>query len=313
MLARFYTASGDAQATTRCVVPARVLPGRVAMLGDELVKGVPSVWQNPVRPHLFDLVRDKEIGNRVVIDVDDPYHLTEDDWDPKDTSAHLDALAHADTLVCTTEALAESYAGLHGDIRVIPSCVDPEDFKLGRMTQHLDGKFRIGYAAGFSHGRDTDLIAEALRRISVREDVIVEFVGAFDPGWDFAYRRYPALPYPAYKAMIATWNVGLCPLVDHPVNQMRSDLKALDYAMSYCIPVVSPYGPYEHLVEDEIVCSASTPDEWHDVLYQLASDQKLCAQLAMKAYDYCRVERHPANQRLAYVDALGLRRSKTHV
>lgn len=313
MLARFYTASGDAQATTRCVVPARLLPATVAGLGVPLQKGLPSVWQNPVQPHLFDLVRDKDLGNRIVIDVDDPYHLTEDDWDPKDTSAHIDALAHADVLICTTEALAASYEGLHGDIRVIPSCVTQEDFDIGRQTQHLDGKFRIGYAAGFSHARDTELIAKALALMSVRDDILIEFVGAFDPGWDFAYKRYPALPHPAYKALIATWNVGLAPLVDHPVNEMRSDLKVLDYAMSYCVPVVTPFGPYEHLAERGIVASAESDDEWYEVLNELYEKPELCSALAMSANRYCKVERHPANQRAAYVDALGLRRSYANV
>lgn len=313
MLARFYTNSGDAQATTRCVVPARVLPAEVVAGGSALAKGLPSVWQNPVQPHLVDIIADKQLGNRVVIDVDDPYHLTEEGWNAKDTAAHIEALAHADTLICTTEALAASYEGLHPDIRVIPSCVDAADFQLGRMTQHLDGKFRIGYAAGFSHARDTELIAKALALMSARPDVIVEFVGAFDPGWDFAYTRYPALPHPAYKALIATWNIGLAPLVDHPVNELRSDLKVLDYAASFVVPIVSPFGPYEHLVEKGLVASAESDEEWIEALVELTDNDALRKQLALNLFNYCRVERHPANQRLRYLDALGLRRSYAHV
>jgi hypothetical protein len=313
VLARFYSSSGDAQVTTRCVVPARMLPASVAFPHEGLMLGCPSVWQNPVAVHLFDLVRDKEeAGNRIVIDVDDPYHLLSEGWKQKDVDSHLDALKVADVLLCTTEALAESYSGLHDDIRVIPSCVAVEDFQLGRQAQHLDGKFRIGYAAGYTHGPDADLLTEALARIADHPDVVVEFVGAFDPGWDFPYRRYPALPYPAYKSMLATWNVGLAPLVDNDLNRTRSDLKALDYAMSGAACVATPTGPYAHLAERGVIAAAETPQEWYDALYALVTSTEACAHFVGAAYDYCRVERHPANQRTAYVDALGLRRSYTH-
>lgn len=310
MLARFYSSSGDAQATTRCVVPARVLPASVAHPHEGLVRGRPSVWQNPVEAHLFQLMQDKEeCGNRVVVDVDDPYHQPSDGWRERDIEAHRECVQAADVLLCTTEALAETYSGLHDDIRVIPSCVDVQDFALGRQMQHLDGKFRIGYAAGYTHAPDAELVAEALARIADHDDVIVEFVGAFDPGWDFPYRRYPALPYPAYKAMIATWNIGLAPLVDNDLNRTRSDLKALDYAMSGAVVIASPFGPYVPLVERGIIASASDPDEWYEAMYELISSSDTCGRLAAAAFDYCRVERHPANQRTAYVDALGLRRS----
>lgn len=310
MLARFYSSSGDAQATTRCVVPARVLPASVARLGDNLARGFPSVWQNPVEAHLFDLVRDKEeCGNRVVVDVDDPYHQMSDGWNQKDIDSHLDALTVADVLICTTTALAESYSGLHPDIRVIPSSVAAQDFELGRQTQHLDGKFRIGYAAGYTHAPDAELVADALARIAEQPEVIVEFVGAFDPGWEFPHRRYPALPYPAYKALLATWNVGVAPLADTDLNRTRSDLKALDYAMSGAAVIASPSLAYGDLIARGVVASATTPDEWYEALYTLYSSAEACKSLVLAAYDYCRVERHPANQRVAYLDALALRRS----
>lgn len=293
-----------------------MLPAEVALFGHSggLRKGLPSVWQNPVSAHLFDLVRDKEeAGNRIVVDVDDPYHLPSEGWKQKDVDSHLDALAIADVLVCTTEALAESYSGFHDEIRVIPSCVAVEDFALGRQTQHLDGKIRVGYAAGYTHAPDAALLSEALAEVAAQPGVIVEFAGAFDPGWDFPYVRYPALPYPAYKALIATWNIGLAPLVDSPLNWTRSDLKALDYMMSGAVVVASPVGPYAALVEQGLIASAESAREWSEVLLELLGSDETCRRLVGRAYHYCRVERHPANQRTAYLDALGLRRSYVSV
>lgn len=314
MLARFYSASGDAQATTRCVVPARVLPGEVCHPQFSApVKGPPSVWQNPVADHLFAIVQDRELGNRIVIDVDDPYFEGGEDWKDSDVEGHLEALKHADTVICTTEPLADAYEQLHPDVRVIPSSVAGEDFQLGRQMQHLDGKLRIGYAAGFTHARDTELIAKALALISTRAGVVVEFIGAFDPGWDFAYKRYPALPYPAYKAMLATWHIGLAPLQPTQLNETRSDLKALDYAMSGAACVATPFGPYEQLAERGLIATAESDDEWFEALLTLVENDELRQKIALTAHHYCRVERHPANQRTAYLDALGLRRDYTNV
>lgn len=279
----------------------------------ELRRGPPSVWQNPVADHLCDIVADRELGNRIVIDVDDPYFEGGEDWKESDVEGHLECLAHADAVICTTEPLAAAYEEFHSDVRVIPSCVAAEDFQLGRQLQHLDGKLRIGYAAGFTHARDTELVAKALALASLQEGVIVEFVGAFDPGWDFSYKRYPALPYPAYKALIATWAIGLAPLQNTPLNLTRSDLKALDYAMSGAVCVASPIGPYAHLAEKQIVAYAESDDEWTETLLQLIEDDSLRHRVALHALHYCRVERHPANQRTAYLDALGLRKDYANV
>lgn len=313
MLARFYTASGDAQAQARCVVPARVLPGIVCHpFTDAPRGGLPSVWQNPNKGLIDSFMQDVGMGQRIVVDVDDPYHTTSERYGEDDVRQHIVALEQASTLIVTNEALAESYDGLHPDIRVIPSSVDPTDWRLGRQTQHLDGKIRIGYAAGWSHAPDSALVAEALAQISEHKDVIVEFVGGFDPGWDFPYVRYPALPFPAYKAMLATWNIGLAPLTNSEINQTRSDLKFLDYAIVGAVVVASPVGPYEHLVEKGLIATAETTEEWYEALRILVEDDELRQNLALGAHDYCRVERHPANQRIAYLDALGLRRSYAH-
>lgn len=309
MLARFYSLSGDAQATARCVVPARILPGQVCVATrDPLQKGPVSVWQNPVSQHLFELVADKELGNRIIVDVDDPYLTMSEGWKQRDVESHLDAIKMADVVICATEPLADLYGEIHDDVRVIPSCVALEDFQFGRQMQHLDGKLRIGYAAGYSHAADAKLVADALAQISEHPDVIVEFVGAFDPGWEFDYKRYPALPYAGYKAMIATWNIGLAPLAENPLNSTRSDLKALDYAMSFAVGVCSPYGPYAELVEQGLVASAESTQEWYEALLELVENQMLCQQIAMNAYTYCLIERNPANQRVRYLDAMDLRR-----
>lgn len=313
MLARFYTASGDAQAQARCVVPARVLPAEVAHPHvAKTERGLPSIWQNPSRGVIDQLMLDVAAGNRIVIDCDDPYHSTNEHYDEQKAKDHLFALEQAATLIVTNDALAAAYDGYHSDIRVIPTCVDERDWQLGRQTQHLDGKMRIGYAAGWSHAPDTDIIAEALSRISDMPDVIVEFVGGFDPGWDFPYRRYPALPFPAYKAMLATWQIGLAPLVDNEINSTRSDLKALDYAISGAICVASPVGPFEHLAEKGIIVPAEGPKEWYETLRDLIESDSERTKIGLNAYQYCRIERHPANQRTAYLDALGLRRSYSH-
>jgi Glycosyl transferases group 1 len=281
------------------------------MLLSALPGGMPSIWQNPNSQHLDALMVDGGT-NRVVIDVDDPYHQASPKYAQANADAHINCLQGAAALIVANEALAEAYAGMHDDIRVIPTCVDPLDWNLGRQMNHLDGKLRIGYAAGDRHAEDAALLGEALAQISEHEGVIVEFVGSFDPGWDFPYVRYPALPYPAYKAMLATWSIGLAPLTPSEINLTRTDLKFLDYAMSGAVCICSPVGPYAPLVEDGIVCSAESPQEWYEVLRELVEKDDTRQKLGLHAYNYCRVERHPANQRVAYLDALGLRRSHVH-
>lgn len=313
MLARFYSSSGDAQAQARCVVPARVLPAEVILPQQvEPVPGLPSLWQNPSCQEQLDGIAMDSAHNLIVIDVDDDYGVPSEAYGQHPADKHLNALQFAKTVTCTNEALAEVYRARHDDVRVIPSCVDVADYDLGRQINHLDGKLRVGYAAGFTHAPDAALVGEALAEVSRQEDVIVEFVGAFDPGWDFPYVRYPAVPFPAYKAIVNTWAIGLAPLVDSPLNHTRSDLKVLDYAACGAVAVVSPSTAYQHLIDRELVASAETSEDWLEAIQTLLAGDRLRTQIAINAFNYCRIERHPANQRTAYLDALGLVRSRTH-
>jgi hypothetical protein len=316
VLARFYSSSGDAQAQARCVVPARVLPGEVILPRHvEPLKGCPSLWQNPSVVEQLDMVvADHGARNRIVIDVDDDYGSSHDLYTPENAAIHLNALEFAHTVTCTTEPLAEVYRERHADVRVIPTCVEIADYEFGRQINHLDGRIRIGYAAGRTHAPDAKIVGEALKEIAEagHEGLVIEFVGAFDPGWDFPYNRYPALPFPAYKAMIQTWNIGLAPLEDSDLNRTRSDLKFLDYAACGAVAVVSPGPAFDHLIERDLVASAETTEDWVEALQALIASDRLRAQIALNAYHYCRVERHPANQRVAYLDAFGLTRSHAH-
>ncbi len=317
MLARFYSSSGDAQAVARCVVPARVLPAAVhtPLKRVEPARGMPSIWQNANTHALDGIVADINIGNRVMLDVDDPYFDVDEfgAYSEQQAVAHRECLQIADGVIVTNDALAAAYEGKHDNIVVIPTCVDVADWQFGRQLNHLDGKLRIGYAAGGSHQPDAPLVAGALARLSEHPDVIIEFIGSFDPGWDFKFKHYPALPYPAYKSLVSTWAIALAPLVESDLNRTRSDLKVLDYGISCAAPIVTPFGPYEHLVADGVVLGASGEDEWYEALRDLVEHDDLRSEVALTAFNYCRVERHPANQRTAYLDALGLRRSYSRV
>ena len=75
-------------------------------------------------------------------------------------------LGYVDRFVVSTPALAEAFAGLHPDIRVIENRL-PVGWWQGLRAQRRRGERpRVGWAGGSSHTGDLELIADVVRELA---------------------------------------------------------------------------------------------------------------------------------------------------
>lgn len=324
--ATFYNQGTPATTYLRCQLPARYLPGVVmpdgtwgispeGMVGHE---GPCAVFQFPgdkVRALATQVLR--EIGVRVLVEVDDNYllkpgrdWLTKAGWVEKSgkgsahsISGHRWIAERSDGAIVTNETLARSYRKLGIPVYVCPNGVDPADWP--EPVKPDDGVFRIAWVASNSHLIDIPIVTKAMRWASEQPGVEVYAVG-MDPKWSFQYGYLPWLhDLAAYRDVFRNFDVGIAPVKQVPHALGRSDVKALEYAMGLCCPVLSDAAPYSTWKHGENCLKADGPKGFLEQLKRLVNDRPLAAELAARARDYTLTERTAKAQIGLWEEAVG--------
>jgi glycosyltransferase involved in cell wall biosynthesis len=288
----------------RATLPARHCTG--VTLADE-VEGLPSavVFHRIPKPSGLALVRElKAAGVRIGWELDDDF------WNPTlwNPGAHFitgddmgrlkEALDLADLIIVSTEALAAQIG--RENVRVCPNLLDLGDWKGPGPKGE---KLRVLWAGSGCHRGDLDLLADpVLDLISwMPEDIEVIFFGDIPEeltayhrvigsllGKVRAYHRQVAfvepVQFPWYYSALQQLSPDVClaPLRPEIFNASKSNVKWLEYSMLGAVTVASPVGPYR--------CIRSGIDgllagDWAQLVYSLAKDKDMRAQLALAAYE----------------------------
>lgn len=301
MLASFYYQATHACAYLRCILPARYLPGVATgemyshvrlkdgveePQGEDDIEAIEfpfhhgktavmqfagdSTWA--VLQHHLQVQ-----GVRTLVEVDDNYLTdpgkdvrTKSNWGQKIGSAmhtyqgHRYIVNWADGVIVTTEQLASAYRRENKNVYVIPNPVDPWDWR--HVKRKPDDVFRIGWIASHSHTKDIPLVRRAFEWASRQKGVEVVCLG-ITPGWGFEHTQLPWVDdLDAYRMMMGTLDVGVCPVVPDQFSLFRSDIKASEYAMGGAAVICSdvpPYADWEH--EANCLKAASAKDFYHHV------------------------------------------------
>jgi hypothetical protein len=305
-LAEFYTSPAEAQTYCRSLLPARYLPGvpRGAWAPDRNLAPA-SVWEHPGERHEPCIHANRERGQRVYVDVDDNYSDADlcDGYTAEKAGVHVRIVENADGVICASENLAERYADLNPNTHFIPSgvCLEEWEFPVEK-TPYL----RVGWGAGTTHDEDAPYIEEAMRWVSEQQGCQVIVLGV-DPGWDFPYWRYPWMPLVAYRAMLRTLDIGLCPLKpDTSLNHYRSDLKFLDYTMAGAVTIASDGPAYnKSITHGATGLLARTAEDFTRLVREAVMDVAARCELLVNAREHVMLRRHAAGYRPDYMRALG--------
>ena len=139
-------------------------------------------------------------------------------------------LEFVDRFVVSTQPLAEAFAGLHDDIRVVENRL-PTTWWKGLQSQRQRGrKPRVGWAGGVSHTGDLELIVDVVRELAgevewvfmgMCPDAIRPYVNEFHGGVDIE-------GYPAALASLDL-DLALAPVEPNLFNECKSNLRLLEY------------------------------------------------------------------------------------
>lgn len=227
--------------------------------------------------------RAKELGQKIVVDVDDwfdglsPSNRAYEATDPKknpnnNREVYSEIIMRADAVITSTPFLYEYYSAKRSNVYMVRNGIDIERWKPRRITQNH--RIKIGWV-GATPWRSNDLeeLSTFMGPYLQSRRMMFHHSGHTGNGAPTAAsqlkiptslaRTMPLVPIGSYPKLFEPIDIGVVPLSDVKFNHAKSFIKGLEYAAAG-VPFVSSYSPeYEYLAkEGEIGRVAYTDDDW---------------------------------------------------
>lgn len=238
----------------------------------------------------------------LVVDMDDDLLNVPEQKDPTGDYARVrpalkELLATASLFTASTAPLAEAYADLSRNIRIVPNRLDPRVW-MGPVAEHpipaaIDQKaaIRVIYMGSPTHQEDLELVLEAFSRLRAHHGVQLHTVGVMGkklPAGVVAIpppiSRYDRF-IPWFRAISRNFDLAIAPLVDAPFNRSKSDLKFMEYAACGLPTVASRVVPYSGSVRDgeDGLLVDNDAESWFRAVQSLVTQPELRARLGAAA------------------------------
>lgn len=325
--ATFYNSATPATTYLRCQLPARHLPGivrpdlAIAESAEALDfpehRGPAAVFQIAADSSAaFSAIAMREHGIRVLLESDDNYLASpgrqireRQQWGKKikdgrrhSAEGHHWIARQVDGVIVTTDYLARQYRKLNPNVFVCPNTVEPADWPA--LEERNDDVLRIIWTASKSHAADVALVTRAFEW-AARQSGVEVYAAGLNPRWQFKHGYLPWFDdLDAYRDHFKHFDVGVAPIKPTPFALGRSDVKALEYAMGGCVPVLSDVAPYDPWTDGENCLKAADAKGFLRAIQQLVRNRDQVKQLAAAARAYTLAERTTAAQIHCWQEAI---------
>jgi glycosyltransferase involved in cell wall biosynthesis len=197
------------------------------------------------------------------------------------------SIAVADAVTVSTPRLAEVVRQFNDHVYVVPNCIDANVLVHER---NVPDRPTFGWTVSSSHLMDVEHFAGTFSHYLRRHpDADLHFIGGDFRPWlkaeNTRWTNWNAELTDYWESI--DFHVGIAPLMVHPFNKARSDVKALEYA-ALGIPVIaSNYGPYpESIRHGETGLLVKQDHEWAKHLNTLLYDTETRARMSANAKDW---------------------------
>jgi len=227
--------------------------------------------------------RAKELGQKIVVDVDDwfdglspsnrAYEATDPQKNPNNNrEVYSEIIMRADAVITSTPFLYEYYSAKRSNVYMVRNGIDIERWKPRKITQNH--RIKIGWV-GATPWRSNDLeeLSTFMGPYLQSRRMMFHHSGHTGNGAPTAAsqlnipsnlaKTMPLVPIGSYPKLFEPIDIGIVPLSNVKFNHAKSFIKGLEYAAAG-VPFVSSYSPeYEYLAkEGEIGRVAYTDDDW---------------------------------------------------
>jgi glycosyltransferase involved in cell wall biosynthesis len=170
----------------------------------------------------------------------------------------------------TNEYLKNVMLEYNSNVKILPNLVDPDLWNLNKDIRQVPG-LTIGVFGGDSHVKDWQILPEIFTRLHEKYPFVTFLVS----GSNFEYLRLPFVkhmnwvPVQYYPALVAQFDIGICPLEDTNFNKSKSPIKFYEFAQVNAPVVASPVVYGNEIQHGKTGFLAQTPDEYVAYLSEL--------------------------------------------
>ncbi len=222
------------------------------------------------------LERMKRAGYKIVVDVDDYWHLDADhplfESYERVNRPELEAcMSAADMVWCTHDLLAEAIRPLNENVYVVPNALP---FDTGQFVRNESFGPTVVYAAGSSHVNDIPEFGDAMATVPLT----MAGWRPFDHSWMKMARALPNASYVKekvvdnYMGVYEGHGVTVAPLRNTFFNRCKSNLKVLEAGCRGLPIIASAVHPYVNGVDENVVCYARSVHDWRHKVRRLLAD-----------------------------------------
>jgi GT2 family glycosyltransferase/Tfp pilus assembly protein PilF len=253
----------------------------------------------------------RELGKPIVFELDDllinvPRTNPNHKYCAEITPHVLDMLREADYITVTTEPLKgyleEAEVQAKGKIHVLPNFVNLDIWGGAKPPpEKPEEPFVIGWFGTATHDEDLAIIKPAIVHLAQKYagKLVFKFWGYLPkdlegiPGVKLMRGSQPDLRLHARDVVNSRIDLAIAPLLDHPFNHAKSDLKWLEYSICYIPGIYSTISPYTRSVEHGRTgwLVDNQPELWIEAIEKLMHDHELRRSLAIRSHDEVRQKR----------------------
>jgi glycosyltransferase involved in cell wall biosynthesis len=235
-------------------------------------------------------IKDAKIGTKIVMDHDDDVfnisplsdhyaeHGTEEikimnggkvvyEWkdginiDLKCNRKRMDevkrSLEMSDMVTVTTEELAKVFRPYNDNVKVLPNCIDINEWNRLPILRENKDEIRICWMGGASHWEDLHMVRNALKEVCDRhKNVKMVVVGYMPAGMkeDFKpeqleYHDWIATPAHPYRLAGLDIDISVIPLRDTIFNRGKSPIKWIEMSALKIPSITSYVTPYKEVCD----------------------------------------------------------------
>ncbi|MFZ2125762.1 MAG: hypothetical protein WA087_04225 [Candidatus Saccharimonadales bacterium] len=233
----------------------------------------------------------KKRNAKLIIDNDDAFSLIDDTHSEYsiqgDRHKALEYLVkNADQVWVSTQVLAKQHQINNDSVHVITNTLDNNLWETQKPTRKIKGPLRMIYMGTATHDEDLKML------INVLDKLASKFPGKFElsvigvsckelPERNWIKRLYQpsgGAIYPKFVKWFVNqgpFDIGLCPLVESPFNNSKSDIKCLDYIGANILPIASNVPAYNTKgLDDYVVRIDNNQDLWVNKFSEILKDIK---------------------------------------
>jgi hypothetical protein len=232
--------------------------------------------------------RAKELGQKIVVDVDDwfegleksnrAYDVTSANNNPDNNrEIYAQIIQKADAIITSTPFLFDYYSAKRSNVFLVRNGIDSDRWKRRRWGAQK--QLRVGWV-GATPWRSNDLeqLSPWFNEFIKKNNVLFHHSGHTSNAPlanellgvpKTSTKILPLVPILQYPKLFEPIDVGIVPLNDVKFNHAKSFIKGLEYAAAG-VPFVSSYSPeYEFLASSGVGRVAHNTDEWLEHMEEL--------------------------------------------